>query len=292
MAVYGTGIVVSRDRGFSYVATVAHTFKSAERVYVHGTPATIVARKYDDNNDLAILKVKQLTNQTLYPVSLVDPKFGDDVALHGLGAGDKFGRGDYSFKRTKLTSSTHADIPSRHGDSGGPIFNSRREVCGLIATTDDRDTGFIPASRLRAFIADCRCVPNTKAKAPPPPREDIPDKEKTDRIRDLEEQLAALKKQIESLAPTNGQDGRPGKDGKDAEAFTLRLISRSKKTGSVIVHGTATINAAGEYDLELPDNVIQWLDPVTGKVTTAAAFAAGTPVKLKLSKEVLEGTKE
>lgn len=46
------------------------------------------------------------------------------------------------------------------------------------------------------------------------------------------------------------------------------------------------VDGPGEYKLQLPDNMVQWLDD-DGNVIVQQSFAAGKPIKLSL-KRVLE----
>jgi hypothetical protein len=252
----GTGIVIARANGFSYVVTTAHTFgQKDENPSVHGLPATILARKYDQSNDLAVLRCKQLSTHPLNSIAKADPKAGDSVTLYGLGSGNKYGVGDWSQKTATVDGVSSINTPSRHGDSGGPVMNGKREVCGLIATTTDRTTGFIPASRITRFLADCRCVPLPQAapKHAPPPPIDIPDRQKTERIRELEQRLANLETKIAGIK--NGRDGADGKNGKDAtidyDALAAAIAKRLPKRRIVLTEGNKIIDDES-YDLDEP----------------------------------------
>lgn len=198
-----TGIVFHRYNGFSYVATAGHTFgKKDQAVSVHGMPAKLLAWKFADGDDFAVLRCRQISTAKLFGLAKTDSQLGATVSLHGLGAGDKFGRGDYSLKPAKLIESDVVNTFSRQGDSGGPLIDSNRKICGLISRTTDTTTRFIPVSRLRAWLSRCDCVPGWRGDAPPPPDEeviDIPDVEKTDRIQELERQLALMRIQIEAI---------------------------------------------------------------------------------------------
>lgn len=220
-----TGIVIHRDNGFSYVATAGHTFgNKGEIVSVHNTPAVLLAWKYADGDDFAVLRCRQLSKSTLFGLAGSDPAKGSAVALHGLGRGDKFGRGDYSIKKASVTGSGVASVPSRQGDSGGPLIDSAGKICGLISTTTANTTGFVPVSRLRAWLGRCACMPGWRGAAPEPPAEDIvediPDTEKTDRIRDLERQLAEMRKQLDAI---QNKPDRPKSKPVDLSGIEKRL---------------------------------------------------------------------
>lgn len=96
---------------------------------------------YDDQNDVALLRVNVPRGTPYLPVAAASPKVGDAVLAIGNGGGSfltpKTGR------LTALdTPSDRADFPSGTlemtaplipGDSGGPILNARGEVTGVVS---------------------------------------------------------------------------------------------------------------------------------------------------------------
>jgi S1-C subfamily serine protease len=96
---------------------------------------------YDDQNDIALLRVNVPKGTPYLPVAAASPKVGDPVLAIGNGGGSfltpKTGR------LTALdTPSDRADFPSGTleltaplipGDSGGPILNAKGEVTGVVS---------------------------------------------------------------------------------------------------------------------------------------------------------------
>jgi hypothetical protein len=122
-------------------------------------------------------------------------------------------------------------------------------------------------------------------------------------IAKLQQRIEELNARIADAERRPGTPGATGAQGKTGEtgppgpqgpvgppgktAFTVRLYSTSKRDSSVEFElGTLTVDGPGEYKLQLPDNMVQWLDD-DGNVIVQQSFAAGKPIKLSL-KRVLE----
>ena len=156
-AAQGSGFVVSRD---GYVLTNSHVItnagernsgevRAAERVYVQfadrdRVPARVVG--WDVYDDVGLLKVDPAAHR-LSPVPLGDSSrvvVGEPVAAIGspFGNATSLGVGVVSATERAIDSLTSAytlvdaiqtDAPINHGNSGGPLFDARGRVIGVLA---------------------------------------------------------------------------------------------------------------------------------------------------------------
>ena len=156
-AAQGSGFVVSRD---GYVLTNSHVItnagernsgevRAAERVYVQfadrdRVPARVVG--WDVYDDVGLLKVDP-ADHPLSPVPLGDSSrvvVGEPVAAIGspFGNASSLGVGVVAATERSIDSLTSAytlvdaiqtDAPINHGNSGGPLFDARGRVIGVLA---------------------------------------------------------------------------------------------------------------------------------------------------------------
>ena len=275
---YGTGVIVDRDAKYDYVLTAKHVLDFDDNS-VHGRKSELVAKH--PTEDLALLR----TPATKYDIATMvdDPVIGLAVYLDGFGPNSgKADTTDYRRARGQVISSTTVSHTSRDGDSGGAIAVGS-QLYGIITHSDATSTRFVPVSKCRTFcwqFGICR-PPASQRVAPlpvPPPPLDVPDREKTARIAQLEKDLAALRDSVSRM--TQKRETHP---------FDVLLVSYSKKDKREIVHGTVTIDPrnGGQHRLTLPDTTVQWLHHQTGKVESSGAFPAGTPVKLVVTPKML-----
>lgn len=231
MTDHGTGVVVCREAGRSYVLTAAHVVREPSRdLRVHQQPAKIVAA--DQRLDVALLEVSHEFSRCA-DIGCADN--GSSVTLFGYGGTDALGHGNGT-----LLDANRVNIVARDGDSGGAVV-SNGQLVGLISAVGSDYTRCVSGTTLQSFVSlhlpGCsygshgrpapRPEPGTVAilmpTAPTPPREllpsvrDIPDVEKVRRIVALEAEVAGLKLKIASISSgdrgTPGRDGSHGKDG-------------------------------------------------------------------------------
>lgn len=137
----GSGFIISED---GYVVTNYHVVEGATKItvidcYENQYSATLVGK--DANNDLAVLKADATG---LKPVTIgksSDLIVGDQVVAIGNALGelssslsvgyvsslDRIVSGDSS-----LLNTIQADISVNNGNSGGPLFNMKGEVVGIV----------------------------------------------------------------------------------------------------------------------------------------------------------------
>lgn len=170
---YGSGSLIAVNDHYGLVITNWHVIRDATGqiwvVFPGGfqSPATIM--KADRDWDLAALIVFK-PNVDPLPVSTQAPLLGERLTIAGYGSGwyrAVSGRclhyfspgGDLPAEIVELST------PARNGDSGGPIFNDRGEVAGVLFGADSSSTMGSYCGRLRRFLAP---LANDFARLPPP----------------------------------------------------------------------------------------------------------------------------
>ncbi len=147
----GTGVLISADRTrlfkkghVGHVLTAWHVIKNdivngklkvRYRNRVETRDCTVV--RHSEEKDIAIIRVwvpREIREARLASVSI---QRGDQLELVGLGGGTNLTSCVRAFKSSASPPSNpdkiFADVPLLPGDSGGPIFNERHEVVGVIS---------------------------------------------------------------------------------------------------------------------------------------------------------------
>lgn len=137
----GTGVLISPD-GLALTAYhVIFQAKSLRAVTVDKKRYAVEVVGYDDQQDLALIRVKVPAGTPYLPLSQKAPEIADPVLAIGNGGGQflrsktgrllalnsQAGRADFPPGTLKLSA---ALIP---GDSGGPILNTLGEVTGIVS---------------------------------------------------------------------------------------------------------------------------------------------------------------
>lgn len=138
---YGTGFILTED---GYIVTNYHVVEGHTSLTVtdhNGTEYPAILRGYDATNDLAVLKVEA---SGLKPVTLgrsSDLIVGDQVAVVGNPLGELTSTLTVGYISAKdrvistdgsLINMLQTDAAVNSGNSGGPIFNMKGEVVGII----------------------------------------------------------------------------------------------------------------------------------------------------------------
>jgi S1-C subfamily serine protease len=156
----GSGFVID---GSGYVATNAHVvrgdppgLKRASAVYVsfpdgNRVPAKVVGD--DLNADVALLKIDpaglsltplQLGSSSRLvvgsPVAAIGSPFGQDQSL-SVGVISATGRDIDSLTQFKIGNAIQTDAAINHGNSGGPLLNSRGQVIGINSQIESTGGG-------------------------------------------------------------------------------------------------------------------------------------------------------
>ena len=152
----GTGVLVDRE---GHVVTAAHVVHTADVViaeFIDGSEvaATVVAS--DPSLDLALLKLAEIPSG-MNPVKLGDSdkiKTGDDIFIIGspFGLSHSVSTGIVSGRHTPGADGTslgplkaeiiQTDAAINRGNSGGPMFNMKGEVVGIVSFILSQSGGF------------------------------------------------------------------------------------------------------------------------------------------------------
>ena len=171
---------VDRDGGHSYgsgtavlwgnrlaILTASHVVRDAREICVRGKTgyhrAAIMRRGHDKTWDVAVL-VTHTADDFLPAVKLAyratgHPKPGDPLTSCGFG-GDgqlKINHGRFRRYACSVHDSSRTDWmilsgTARAGDSGGPVFNSRGELVGVLWGTDGHDVVATQCGRLHVIM--------------------------------------------------------------------------------------------------------------------------------------------
>lgn len=166
---YGAGVIVHPA---GVVVTNAHTVNKATGVQVMLHDSTVVPAKivrFINNIDLAILQIN--APYSLQPVVIADSdelKLRDEIVTVGnstllkqsITSGNITGLGT---SRTLENQGTHrtdliqTSINLYEGDSGGPLFDRKGQLVGLMVakeTTADHSSFAIPSNKIMPFLVD------------------------------------------------------------------------------------------------------------------------------------------
>ncbi len=158
---YGTGTLVGVRDEHGLVVTNWHVVHDSqgivEVVFPNGFRSHARPLKVDSDWDLAALVIWR---PPIEPVTLATqpPRPGDPLTIHG------YGQGQYRIATGRCTSyyAPHAhfplemvelDVEARQGDSGGPIFNQRGELAGVLFGAGEGTTLGSFGPRVSAFLA-------------------------------------------------------------------------------------------------------------------------------------------
>jgi S1-C subfamily serine protease len=183
----GSGTLVAVSEHHGLVVTNWHVIRDAAGLIgvalPNGfrSPATVL--KSDSEWDLAALAIWR-PNVEPVPVASQPPQPGELLTIAGYGSGQYrtiTGRCtqyvapgfNQPFEMVELSA------PARQGDSGGPIFNSRGELAGVLFGTGGGKTSGSYCGRVRTFLASVkddffRLRPNPAMVAQAPPSSPAP----------------------------------------------------------------------------------------------------------------------
>ncbi len=158
---HGSGTLVGVQGDYALVVTNWHVVREGtERVSVtfpdgFHTPARVL--RMDKDWDLAALIIWNPGNTK--PVTIADstPKPGDSLTIAGYGSGQyraATGRcTQYVAPRINFPyEMLEVSVQARQGDSGGPIFNERNELAGVLFGASRGTTSGSYAGRVRQFL--------------------------------------------------------------------------------------------------------------------------------------------
>ena len=190
----GTGALVAVDESHGLVVTNWHVVRDATGpitvVFPDGFRSGALLLKTDHDWDLAALAIQRPQAQPL-PLATEPPRPGEPLSITGYGPEGAYrtvaGRCvKYHTPGGNLPHEiVEVDVEARRGDSGGPIYNSRGEIAGILfgAAGNMWSGGYTMGSycgRVRKFLAaayvdfqrlpgNTTMVAQAPAPQPPPP---------------------------------------------------------------------------------------------------------------------------
>jgi len=157
----GSGVLVDVNRSQGLVITNWHVIRESRSAvlvqFPDGFQSAGTVIRWDEAWDLAAIVVWK-PSATPVPIAAEPPHIGERLTIAG------FGRGVYREETGECTEYlspgngyakefVELKATARQGDSGGPIFNERRELAGVLFGQNDGRTIGSCSTRLRAFLA-------------------------------------------------------------------------------------------------------------------------------------------
>lgn len=183
----GSGTLVDKNDEHGLVITNWHVVRDArgpvEVVFPGGFRSTARIVRMDRDWDLAALLISKPPVEAV-PLSTSPPKPGDPLSIAGYGSGKyklQSGRctqylspgGNKPYEMIELSAA------ARQGDSGGPIFNSRGELTGVLFGAGDGKTSGSYGGRVDQFLRlaslDLQRLPTTNIAQTSPQARQSPD---------------------------------------------------------------------------------------------------------------------
>jgi hypothetical protein len=158
---YGSGALIDVRERFGLVVTNWHVVRDArgpvEVVFPGGFRSTARALKVDPDWDLAALVIWRPPMEPV-KLSTVAPQPGDQLTICGYGQGayrSATGRCTqyYAPRKDFPLHMVELDVEARQGDSGGPIFNERGELAGVLFGAGQGTTLGSFGGRVESFLA-------------------------------------------------------------------------------------------------------------------------------------------
>ncbi|MEM1305643.1 MAG: trypsin-like peptidase domain-containing protein, partial [Planctomycetota bacterium] len=158
---YGSGTLIDVREQYGLVVTNWHVVRDAvgkvEVVFPDGFRSEARALKLDSDWDLAALVIWRPPADAA-PIANHAPRPGERLTICGYGQGDyrtATGRcTDYYAPKIGLPHElVELDVEARQGDSGGPIFNSRGELAGVLFGAGQGTTLGAFGGRVNSFLS-------------------------------------------------------------------------------------------------------------------------------------------
>ena len=157
----GTGFAISPN---GHIVTAFHVVQGASKIeacFKEGKWVSATLLKHSKSNDVAILKIQNLTPTFLKLGNIKSVRQGDEVFTMGypvaniLGEEPKYTEGNISSLSGIGGESAllQITVPVQPGNSGGPLVNEKGEVVGLITSTAAVTTFFAVTGTLPQNIS-------------------------------------------------------------------------------------------------------------------------------------------
>lgn len=272
---FGSGSLVGVNKDHGLVITNWHVVRDGtglvEVVFPDGFRSHAKPIKVDSDWDLAALVIWR-PNIEPVKIAMQPPRQGDLLTIHG------YGRGQYRIATGHCTNyfsprvdfpheMVELDVEARQGDSGGPIFNQRGELAGVLFGAGEGTTLGSFAPRVRYFLAsavpDFEQTTNEALAAADQPSPSVT--------------LAANKAMPASLALYPSSPWSPPKPASNAKPTT-------NHKPQVQLAGLATTTAPASLDSDGGQNIEKcgWYEPLK----TLLAAVGLTAIALRLVKTI------
>lgn len=160
----GSGVLVAKNGTNAIVLTNSHVVNPPGRVVVHLPGGEKLDGKVVAEDKVWDLAAILIPAPAATPVTLAsDPKPGDVLTLAGYGPYPHSYREDTGkFVRYENAVGRNENhwlafkADARDGDSGGPVFNAKGELAGVLWGSIDGETRASCPSRLRTFLSGVR----------------------------------------------------------------------------------------------------------------------------------------
>ncbi len=168
----GTGFLISAN---GYLITSHHVVKGADSVYVEnsvfGSIKTTVVYS-DAGNDLSILRIDSVDEKLPklpFTVSAVEASLGEEVYTLGFPREDiVFGEGSISALSgyRQSPNSYQISVPVNPGNSGGPLFNAKGDLVGIISGLQTETSGAAFAIKSSILLDVLKSMPQDSTYSP------------------------------------------------------------------------------------------------------------------------------
>jgi S1-C subfamily serine protease len=164
----GTGFLISPN---GYIATSYHVIKDADSVYIENKrfgSFKVSVLISDPAKDVSILKIENelFKPLTSLPYTILDSEssLGEEVFTLGFPREDiVFGEGSISASTgyKQDSSAYQISVPVNPGNSGGPLFNSKGDVVGIISGLQTETSGTAFATKSSVLLQTVGEVPDS-----------------------------------------------------------------------------------------------------------------------------------
>lgn len=162
---FGSGTLISSQGKYGVLLTNHHVVRDAVGLVQVHFPygfASYAAVVYVDKTwDLAVLLISRPAQIPIVSLAKDYPKTGDPLWIAGYGSGNYRLAGGrctkYVMPEIGLSNELiEVSINARQGDSGGPIFNRKGELAGVLFGSDLNNTVGSYCGRLRTFLGQAQ----------------------------------------------------------------------------------------------------------------------------------------